>query len=59
MLHPVISSDLKFGASWSASSQNVVLIDPISVNRNDKILLLLITHTHTHTHTVIHTHSIE
>lgn len=57
MLHPVISSDLKFGASWSASSQNVVLIDPISVNRNDKILLLLITHTQTHA--VVHTHSIE
>ena len=55
MLHPVISSDLKFGASWSASSQNVVLIDPISVNRNDKILLLLITHTHTHTQSFTHT----
>ena len=51
MLHPVISSDLKLGVLWSPSSQNVVLIDPISVNRNDKILLLLITHTHTQSFT--------
>lgn len=53
MLHPITSSDLNCRASWSVSSQNVVLIDPTSGNRNDKILLLLITHTHTYscTHT--------
>ena len=44
MLHPIISSDLKFGASWSASSQNALL--PITH-----------THTHTHTHTFPGTHT--
>ena len=28
MPHPIIPSCLKFGASWSASGQNAVLLDP-------------------------------
>lgn len=46
MSHPIILTDLKCESSWSISGQGAVLLNPLSVNWEDKLWLLSNIHAH-------------